>query len=192
MNLERRQAARVPVTAPVMFRTANAQEGDGQTLNVSSSGILFGTQASPGSCTEVIVYFKLAGRQFLVEGEILRTTQNQMAVVFREEPRGLQQVLNSMEKKESRRGRRVQLRTLIRVRRESESQAEVLQPVDVSRGGLSFQSVREYRLGEVLHIALHYDPRQPDAALETASCVVRIERLPQWEAFEYGVQFHGQ
>lgn len=189
MNSERRQATRVPITAPVIFRTANAKEGNGQALNVSTTGLLFSTQASPGSCTEVVVYMQVGGRQFLAEGEIVRTVENEMAVVFRQEPRGLSQLLSSVKKNDNRRGRRIQLRTLIRVRRESGTQAEVLQPVDVSRGGVSFQSVQEYKVSEVVYIALHYNPKQPNDALETGARIVRIERLPQWEAFEYGVQF---
>ena len=101
MNSERRQAERVPITAPLIFRTANAVEGDGHTLNVSRTGLSFSTPVSPGSSPEVLVYFKLAGRQYLAQGQIVRTAQNQVAIVFREAPRGLEQLLAPLEKPEN-------------------------------------------------------------------------------------------
>lgn len=191
MPPERRQAKRIPVNAPAILRTSNAQEGHGQVLNLSGAGLLLRSQVSPGLATEVIVSFKLGARQFIAEAEISRTADDKIAIVFQQEPHGLREWIASLEKKESRRAQRVSWNTLIRVRRDSQAEAEVLQPLDLSRGGVGFQSAQEYQLGELVYIALHYDPEQPDAAIESASRIVRIERLPEWSAFQYGAQFAG-
>lgn len=90
---------------------------------------------------------------------------------------------------ERRTARRISMKTWVRIRRER-GRAEVLVPVNVSRGGMSFESTKRYELHETVWVRLHYDPDIPDSGgLETRSLVVRAARLPQFDAFSYSVKF---
>lgn len=80
--------------------------------------------------------------------------------------------------------RRIQLRTRARVRRASSS--EIVQPVNVSRGGICFESRAAYELDEVVWVAMHY--REGGEAMETPSRIVRITRMEN-TGFNYGVRF---
>ena len=92
--------------------------------------------------------------------------------------------------KEHRRSRRIGMKTRVRIRRESGSETEVLEPVNVSRGGVSFESTRQYDLHEIVWVQMHYDPNLPDGGgMETRSLIVRAVPLPRWDAFSYGVKF---
>lgn len=89
MRPERRRAGRIPINASVIFRTDKGQEGDGEALNLSTTGMLLSSQASLCPSTEVFLYFKLAERAFIAEAEVVRTVDNKIALVFRQEPYGL-------------------------------------------------------------------------------------------------------
>ena len=93
-------------------------------------------------------------------------------------------------RKEHRRSRRVGMATRVRIRRESGPEPEVLEPVNVSRGGISFESARQYDLHEIVWVKMHYAPNLPDGGgAETRSMIVRAVPLPRWEAFSYGIKF---
>ena len=92
--------------------------------------------------------------------------------------------------KDRRVSRRIAMKTRVRIRRDSGSGAEVLEPVNVSRGGISFLSSAQYKMSEVVWVNLHYDPKNPEAAApETRSIIVRA--APESGQFSYGVRFLG-
>ncbi len=92
--------------------------------------------------------------------------------------------------KEHRRYRRMAMKTRVRIRRESGSEMEVLEPVNVSQGGIGFESTRQYDPREVVWVKMPYDPSLPDSGgIETRSLIVRAVPLPGWNAFSCGVQF---
>ena len=93
-------------------------------------------------------------------------------------------------RKEHRRSRRIGMTTRVRIRRESGPETEVLEPVNVSLGGISFESTRQYDLHEIVWVKMHYDPNLTDGGgTETRSMIVRAVPLPRWDAFSYGVKF---
>ncbi len=71
---------------------------------------------------------------------------------------------------ERRTARRIFVRTQARIRRPSSS--EVVAPVDVSRGGICFESRASYELDEVVWVAMHF--REDAEHLETPSRIVRV------------------
>lgn len=91
---------------------------------------------------------------------------------------------------ERRTSRRIGMKTWVRVRRESDSDTELVEPVNVSRGGLCFQSIRQYDLHDIIWIKMHCDPEVPESGeMETRCLIVRAVPVPEWEAFSYGLKF---
>ena len=85
---------------------------------------------------------------------------------------------------------RIVMKMRVRIRRESGSEMEVLEPVNVSQGGIGFESTRQYDPDEIVWVKMHYDPNLPDSGgMETRSLIVRAVPLPSWNAFSCGVQF---
>jgi hypothetical protein len=80
--------------------------------------------------------------------------------------------------------RRIQMKTRARVRRQNDM-TEVVVPLNVSKGGVAFESRLSYSLDEVIHVAMHY--REGGEALETPGTVVRVSTRAG--AFEYGVRY---
>jgi len=62
---------------------------------------------------------------------------------------------------------------------------EVIAPLNVSKGGVGFESRLSYSLDEVVFVALHY--REGGEALETPGTIVRVSQRSG--AFEYGVRY---
>ncbi len=80
--------------------------------------------------------------------------------------------------------RRIQMKTRARVRR-PDNRSEIVAPVNVSRGGIAFETAQQYALDEMIQVALHYrDGEQP---LETLGTIVRV--TPRGQTAEYGVRF---
>lgn len=82
--------------------------------------------------------------------------------------------------------KRISLKTRARIRRVASS--EVVAPINVSRGGICFQSRSSYELDEVVWVAMHYREGDKDP-LETASRVVRVSRGDGSQPPNYGVCF---
>jgi hypothetical protein len=80
--------------------------------------------------------------------------------------------------------RRIALRTRARIRRTAAS--EIVTPINVSRGGICFESRAAYELDEVIWVGMHY--REGEQPLETPSRVVRITRM-EGAGYNYGVSF---
>jgi pyruvate/2-oxoglutarate dehydrogenase complex dihydrolipoamide acyltransferase (E2) component len=80
--------------------------------------------------------------------------------------------------------RRIQLRTRARIRRAASS--EIVAPINVSRGGICFESRAAYELDEVIWVTMHY--REGEQPMETPSRIVRITRV-ETAGYNYGVSF---
>ena len=94
------------------------------------------------------------------------------------------------EGKERRVARRIAMKTKVRVRRDNVDDFEIVEPLNVSRGGVGFESVNEYQLDEIIWVIVHYEEEKPDSEqIETRSTIVRVVPLKKWDAFSYGVQF---
>jgi hypothetical protein len=92
--------------------------------------------------------------------------------------------LNGAERRTS---RRIYIKTRARIRRASASSAEVVEPVNVSRGGICFRSRASYDLDEVIWVAMHFREDEGDP-LETPSRIVRVSPGAD-QGRSYGVQF---
>lgn len=91
---------------------------------------------------------------------------------------------------ERRRSRRIQMRTRARIRRESDGGSEVLEPVNVSRGGLAFCSSHVYALHEKIFVNMHFQPNQPESdAIESHGLIVRAAPVAGSPLYSYGVKF---
>jgi hypothetical protein len=91
---------------------------------------------------------------------------------------------------ERRKSRRIQMRTRARIRRQSDGSAEVLEPVNVSRGGIGFRSSRLYVLHEKITVNMHYQPEQPESALiHSHGMIVRAIAETGTPLYSYGVKF---
>ena len=86
---------------------------------------------------------------------------------------------------ERRTARRIYVRTQARIRRPSSS--EVVAPVNVSRGGIGFESRASYELDEVIWVAMHF--REGAEHLETPSRIVRVSPGAKGDRYSYGVKF---
>jgi len=87
---------------------------------------------------------------------------------------------------ERRASKRIFIKTRARIRRASS--AEIVEPINVSRGGICFQSRASYELDEVVWVAMHY--RDGDShPMETTSRVVRISRGAPNQPPAYGISF---
>ena len=80
--------------------------------------------------------------------------------------------------------RRISLRTRARIRRAASS--EIVAPINVSRGGICFESRAAYELDEVIWVAMHF--REGEQPMETPSRIVRITRV-EGAGYNYGVSF---
>jgi len=76
------------------------------------------------------------------------------------------------------------MKTRARVRR-VDGKIEIVAPLNVSRGGIAFESPMEYALDERIRVAMHY--REGEDALETNGAIVRVS--PRSASQEYGVKF---
>jgi hypothetical protein len=186
----RKREKRHAVSGPALLRTKNSNEAVAECCNISSTGVLLRSIDLPATESDVWVYFRLGSHKFVAPGEIVRTGKQQVAVVFREQPAGLDEALKSIQQdgRERRTQDRIHLTTLVQVRRQS-GEAEVVQPMDVSPGGFGFESVRTYKLGEKVSVSMHYNPNDPDEDDMEWAVVVRTELLPKWDAYSYGVEF---
>jgi len=91
---------------------------------------------------------------------------------------------------ERRKARRIQMRTRARIRRESDGSAEVLEPVNVSRGGIGFRSSRLYAMHEKITVNMHYQPEQPETnMIHTRGMIVRAVAETGTQLYSYGVKF---
>lgn len=86
---------------------------------------------------------------------------------------------------ERRTSRRIQMKTKIRVR--YSNAAEIVEPINVSKGGISFESLRSYALHEIIFVTMHYQPETDQ--METRSIIVRA--APKQDVTSYGVKFLG-
>jgi hypothetical protein len=85
---------------------------------------------------------------------------------------------------EKRGSRRIQMKTRARIRR-PDNRSEIVAPVNVSRGGIAFETAQQYALDELVQVALHY--REGEEALETHGSIVRV--TPRGQTSECGVKF---
>jgi hypothetical protein len=103
---------------------------------------------------------------------------------------------------ERRTSRRIQMKTRVRIRRDaerdSESVAEVLEPLNLSRGGVGFQSSKRFALHETVWVTMHYQPGSAEskalaadgaAEMETKAIIVRAAPLADGAEFSYGLRF---
>lgn len=86
---------------------------------------------------------------------------------------------------ERRTSRRIQMKTKIRVR--YSKAMEIVEPINVSKGGISFESQRSYALHEIIFVTMHYQPETDQ--METRSIIVRA--APKDDVTSYGVKFLG-
>ena len=77
------------------------------------------------------------------------------------------------------------MQTRVRIRRGATSEVEIVVPLNVSRGGIAFESRNPYEVGELLHLAMHY--REDEEILETPGRIVQTFRADG--KFTYGVRF---
>jgi len=96
-------------------------------------------------------------------------------------PEPSQPEINWAEKRGS---RRIQMKTRARIRR-PDNRIEIVAPVNVSRGGIAFETAQQYALDELVQVALHY--REGEEALETLGSIVRV--TPRGPTSECGVKF---
>ncbi len=89
---------------------------------------------------------------------------------------------------ERRVSRRIQMKTRFRIRRDSDSVADVLEPLNVSRGGVGFQSSKRFTLHETVWVTMHYQPGSA-GEMETKSIIVRAAPLSNGSDVSYGVKF---
>ena len=82
--------------------------------------------------------------------------------------------------------RRIQVRTRARIRRPD--LVEVVQPINLSRRGLCFESRYPYELNSAVWVVLHYQEDTADL-IETPSRIVRIIPRGNGESPYYGVRF---
>ncbi len=90
---------------------------------------------------------------------------------------------------ERRRNARIKMSTRARVRRENGEGFEVLEPGNVSKGGISFRSAQSYKFEERILVTMHYRAGQPESAgMERVGVVVRI--TPETSGLvDYGIEF---
>ena len=89
--------------------------------------------------------------------------------------------------KERRTSRRIQMKTRARLRRESDNVSEILEPSNVSRGGIGFQSPKRFALHEIIWVTMHYRPDSTE--METKAIIVRAAPIALCPDFSYGVKF---
>jgi hypothetical protein len=85
---------------------------------------------------------------------------------------------------ERRRHRRLKLTMLVRIR-SAKGESEVVQTLDVSKGGICFVSKRDYKVGELLLLSLPSTDKP--VPIETSGRVVRAQSTPRGNV--YGIMF---
>lgn len=88
---------------------------------------------------------------------------------------------------ERRQSRRIFMRTRVRIRRDPGGQVELIDPINVSRGGIGFDSDLRYTLHETVWATMHYQPGTSE--METRALIVRAAPLPDGKNFSYGLKF---
>jgi hypothetical protein len=88
---------------------------------------------------------------------------------------------------ERRISRRIQMKTRVRIRRDSDNVTEVLEPLNLSRGGVGFHSCKRFALHETVWVTMHYQPNSTE--METKSIIVRAAPLANSTEFSYGLKF---
>jgi hypothetical protein len=79
------------------------------------------------------------------------------------------------------------MKTRVRIRRDSDNVSEILEPVNLSRGGVGFQSCKRFALHETVWVTMHYQPEATD--METKSIIVRAAPIAHSTEFSYGLKF---
>jgi len=77
------------------------------------------------------------------------------------------------------------MKTRVRVRRPDGRQL-ITSPLNVSKGGIAFESAEPYVLDEKIWVAMHY--REGEQPMETPGSIVRI--TPRESMSEFGVRFN--
>lgn len=91
---------------------------------------------------------------------------------------------------ERRSSTRIKMRTRVRIRRVSDDSVEVLEPANVSKGGLSFRTARDYAMKEALLVNMHYQPGQPESnGMDRRGVIVRKTPADVPGQFLYGLEF---
>jgi hypothetical protein len=88
---------------------------------------------------------------------------------------------------ERRTSRRIQMKTKVRIRRDADNVAEILEPLNISRGGVGFHSCKRFALHETVWVVMHYRPDSTD--METKSIIVRAASVANSTEFSYGLKF---
>ena len=79
------------------------------------------------------------------------------------------------------------MKTRVRIRRDSDNVSEILEPVNLSRGGISFKSCKRFALHETVWVTMHYQPQSTE--METKSIIVRAAPMKNSTEFSYGLKF---
>lgn len=186
---DRRKYKRLAMDGQCVFRTIETSAGTGECRNVSIGGLLWTAPEVPPVMTQLWVAFRLAGRQFMVSGVVVRVINQECALVFSEEPPELRETVAALERDGRRAAQRVAIVAPVRVRRQS-GEAEVVPIRNISKAGFFFESSRLYSVGEQVFVLLGYSDDSPDGATpEIPAAIVRGAALSNWGAFSYGVQF---
>ncbi len=100
VNMERRQHKRYPLSGEAAFRTTRALEGAGEPVNISIGGVLLRSAVIPSAGTDLWVHFSLQDHpeKFITTGRVAHTEQDKLAVMFLEQPAGLGELLQSLER----------------------------------------------------------------------------------------------
>jgi hypothetical protein len=88
---------------------------------------------------------------------------------------------------ERRTSRRIQMKTKVRIRRDSDNVAEILEPLNISRGGVGFLSCKRFALHETVWVIMHY--RSDSTDMEMKSMIVRAASVANSTDFSYGLKF---
>ena len=133
-----------------------------------------------------------------VSGELTPSERNALAALGGPQPTGQAPVAAAEgapkagaapapQGKDRRQSLRVWMKTRVRIRRESDPKPEVLEPLDLSNGGISFRSPKRFALREIIWVSMHYQPGVSTMAVR--SQIVRAAPIPQAAEFSYGVKF---
>jgi len=93
---DRRKKKRHPVSSRVVFRTERSEEATGTMIDVAPGGVRFQSEVVPTPGVDMWILFEVAGKSFIAPGVLVRTAPGQVAVAFRQEPFGLQRMLENL------------------------------------------------------------------------------------------------
>lgn len=96
---QKRQHRRYALAGQAVFRTAKAVEARACSLNIGIGGILLRSPVIPPEGTELWLHLALEDRPeafFITRGRIVRTEPDGLAVIFLEQPAGLESMLRSL------------------------------------------------------------------------------------------------